>query len=123
MEGFTASKYKQLVLDKKPKLDMTLVDNALKEGLESFTFFQGLHSSADVLESEINNYLERYKDNLNKIVAKVETMKPYNEGGLNTYESKVVLSIVQKPTEYLKEQGKKFAKETKKESKYDKNKK
>ncbi len=118
MEGFTASRYKQLVLNNRPKVDMASVDNALLGGLENFTFFQNLRPVKEDLEKEINIYLENYKDAFNKIVAKIETHEPCENG----YNSYVILSIVQNPSNYLKEQGKKMAKETKKLNKYNKNK-
>lgn len=125
MEGFTASKYVQLVLDKKPKVDMTQLDDALLKGLESFTFSQNLRDSKEELEKEINNYLMKYKDNFNKIISKVES--------LENNESKVVLKVVQNSeyvmgNNYLKEQGKKnikydkYDKDNKKNTKYDKKK-
>lgn len=126
MEGFTASKYKQLVLDKKPKINTTQLDKALAEGLESFTFYQNpiIYSSIEELEKEINDYLVKYKDDSCKIISKVEYIKNDTDNGLSSSNSKVVLSVIQKPTEnnnnYLKEQGKKFTKEPKKSSKYDK---
>ncbi len=128
MEGFTASKYRQLVSDKKPKLNMNLLDNALAEGLENFTLCQNIHSSKEGLVNEINTYLEKYKDASNKIIATIETFDSDTDHGLTSYTSNIVLNIVQKLSEnnYLKEQGKKFAKEpyAKKEkvNKYNKNK-
>ena len=128
MEGFTASKYEKLVLDKKPKVDMSTIDKALVEGRESFTFFQHIHETKEDLENSINNHLKKYNDSVNIIVAKVENLENESDIGMTTFKSLVVLSIVRKPAEsvYLKEQGKKFVKESyvKKEkvSKYDKKK-
>jgi hypothetical protein len=127
MIGFTASKYLQLVSDKKPKVDMSQLDKALIEGFESFTFCQDLRDSKEELEKEINTYLEKFKDNSYKIVSKVETLEPNGENSAKSFTSKVTLNIIQKPVEniksvYLKDQAKKFEKETKgsKKSKYDK---
>ena len=124
MEGFSASKYKQLVYDKKPKVDMTKIDESLAAGLEKFCFLQNLRSTKEDLEKEINLHLEKYKDSTCKIVAVVESFKI----GDGVYQSDIALNVVMKPTDsnYLKDQGKKYAKEPyvkkEKKSKYDKNK-
>lgn len=94
MDGFTATKYKQILAAKKPRVNMDQLDKALVEGLESFIIYQNVLNSKEELEKEINAYLTKYNDNTNIIVSNVETLENYGDHGFVTYSSKVSLKLI-----------------------------
>lgn len=94
MEGFTASKYKQLTLDNEPKIDMSPLDDALSRGLKSIVFHQNVKGMKEELEKEINNYLSKYNDGYYKIISKVGSLEYCGDHGMTSYSSKVLLEAV-----------------------------
>ncbi len=96
-EEFTASKYKQLVLDNEVKINMEDVEKALFNGIKRFSFSQNSCHSKEELQKKINEYLSKYDDSNNCIIANVESLMYEREDGMViTYSSKIKLDVITK---------------------------